>query len=421
MDDKGLTCTNAGYRRPDWDWHMPWGHDWESHSDEEIIGECCPLTCHAHNVIAGRNIPCPTGSLLREEHDFHVPFGSDHTPSDEEILAECCRRNCDSVMTHHCANGETGGRCHCINGGVRRPDWDWHDPFGGDWDSQSAEDIVRECCPITCHAFHAIHSHTGSMNCEAGQVLRGEDDFHEPSFARVEAPTAEEFRAECCQPEPRNCEMVMVEREMDCHHGSVMRPGHDWHMPWGSDWDSRSDDEIRGECCQRNCHSVTEERGMHDGYCIHDGPCCHSPRGHEDWHMPWWGDGWDDRSDEEIIGECCHGGGGEHHETHRVGGHNCWSFMEELMMYHCENGGERRGHDDWHMPWWGDPGHPDWTGDDWYSRSREEIEEECCVGGEGHDDGEDMSAEETLALGAVALLAGKDLLSWLAGGLEHGL
>ena len=58
---------------------------------------------------------------------------------------------------------------------------------------------------------------------------------------------------------------------------------------------------------------------------------------------------------------------------------------------------------------------------DYLLRSHEEIEEECCVGREDHDDGEDMSAEETLALGAVALLAGKDLLSWLAGGLEHGL
>ena len=141
---------------------------------------------------------------------------------------------------------------------------------------------------------------------------------------------------------------------------------------------------------------------------MHDGRCA-SPRGHDDMHMPSWGDDWDSRTNDEIVGECCH-----HHWIT----HNCWSFMEERMMHHCENGGERRGHDDWHMPWWGDPGHPDWTGDDWYSRSREEIEDECCLNAH-HDD--EMSTEQTVATGALAFLATKDLLGWVLGGAEHGI
>ena len=63
--------------------------------------------------------------------------------------------------------------------------------------------------------------------------------------------------------------------------GSEMRGKDDMHMPWGDDW-NKSDDELKGECCEmprRNCYSIIKGKGL----------ACDvgAMRGKDDWHMPW--------------------------------------------------------------------------------------------------------------------------------------
>ena len=63
--------------------------------------------------------------------------------------------------------------------------------------------------------------------------------------------------------------------------GSEMRGKDDMHMPWGDDW-NKSDDELKGECCEmprRNCYSIIKGKSL----------TCDvgAMRGKDDWHMPW--------------------------------------------------------------------------------------------------------------------------------------
>ena len=107
-----------------------------------------------------------------------------------------------------------------------------------------------------------------STTCPAGTVR---DDSHEPQFYGNWDRTDSELRAQCCdysscdtigadsdvcgqRPDCRfkdgsctnqNCFSVMTGKSLTCDVGT-MRDVHDWHMPWGSDWDSRSDDETHG-------------------------------------------------------------------------------------------------------------------------------------------------------------------------------
>ena len=53
------------------------------------------------------------------------------------------------------------------------------------------------------------------------------------------------------------------------------------HIPWGDDW-NKSDDELKGECCEmprRNCYSIIKGKSL----------TCDvgAMRGKDDWHMPW--------------------------------------------------------------------------------------------------------------------------------------
>ena len=67
-------------------------------------------------------------------------------------------------------------------------------------------------------------------------------------------------------------------------------------MPWDNDWD-KSDDEIKGECCQQNCYMTMHAKNL---------SCSAGQmRGQEDWYQPW-GSNWI-KSDDQLRSVCCTG------------------------------------------------------------------------------------------------------------------
>ena len=99
----------------------------------------------------------------------------------------------------------------------------------------STDEYPRGSC-----GFHGWGEERDGRKCNDNRVPYGKDD---PALHKI---ADNEF--ECCQTH-RNCHYVMEERHLHCPDGTERRPEHDWHMPWGQDWD-KSSDELYGECCQ---------------------------------------------------------------------------------------------------------------------------------------------------------------------------
>ena len=141
--------------------------------------------------------------------------------------------NCNSVL--HRKN------LQCPANTKPREEHDWHQPFGNDWDGHSTEEITRECCQgPPCSDWQGI--------CPDGKM---KVDWHRPANGLNEA--------ECCH---HNCHTTMARHGLVCPTGRTARSEHDFHMPWGNDWDSHSSDEITRECCPENCHSVMTIKGL---------------------------------------------------------------------------------------------------------------------------------------------------------------
>lgn len=117
-------------------------------------------------------------------------------------------------------------------------------------------------------------------------------DWHSPWGNDWGSHSDDEMKSECCQ---KTCYLVMTTQSLTCDVGQ-MRPMSDHHRPWGSDW-SKTDEEIKGECCQINCHSFMHWKGL----------SCPSGtlRGEWDWHMP--PNGWYNSADWQLQSECCEG------------------------------------------------------------------------------------------------------------------
>ena len=62
--------------------------------------------------------------------------------------------------------------------------------------------------------------------------------------------------------ENENCHLVLDRKKLQCPGTTKPRGEHDWHRPFGDDWDSHSADEITRECCPETCHSVMTNKGL---------------------------------------------------------------------------------------------------------------------------------------------------------------
>ena len=147
--------------------------------------------------------------------------------------------------------------------------------------------------------------------------------------------TDDELKDQCCT---WNCNSVMEAKDFTCDEG-IVRGKEDWHMPFGNAWSdwttrdedgtmvSRTEDEIKGECCPRNCYSEHQ----HGKYtCEED----HGPKKRDDMHAPW-GIDWDEeRSNEEWSSRCC-----EHKPQ-------CYNWAQKGNG--CSDGRTMRGEHDWH-------------------------------------------------------------------------
>merc|ERR1711871_689771 len=296
---------------------MPWGHDWASHDDAEVKGECCRQNCHS--VMHERALTCDVGEM-RDEHDYHMPWGHDWaTHDDAEGKGECCRQNCHSVMHERALTCDVGDvrpswdwhqidwsasnsylkseccqqNCHSVmhervltcaaEDGRPRHQWDYYQPFGNDWSTPSNWEIKSECCVNICYDVMRDYA----LTCDAG-VSRNEWDYHKHiSGEKWTNLPHSEIKSECCQ---QTCHNYFNENDVTCAMGQVLRDKDDFHQ---TDWNAPPE-QVKDECCSRNCYTVMDERSL---TCPHN----HHVRDKRDFHEL----NWDSTSSEDLQRECC--------------------------------------------------------------------------------------------------------------------
>ena len=192
----------------------------------------------------------------------------------------------------------------CPAGTTPRGEWDFHNPFGASWDSQTDDRIQQECCLKNCFTeMNKDHDQPGGTKkkytCDAGKAVRHKLDFHNQHEFNIEGGNSwdeDRYKSECC--EEMRCWSAMEAKSLTCDGGTKPRHYHDGHRPWGDDWD-KPDAELKRECCVKNCAMEMEERNQQ---C----PADSEPRGPNDWHQPFWpASAWSAASDNAISNECC--------------------------------------------------------------------------------------------------------------------
>ena len=128
-----------------------------------LLGVCLFLLAHVaisqencYSVMHERDLTCDVGQM-RGEWDYHMPWGSDWDRSDDELKAECCQQNCYSVMNRKSLT--------CDSGLYNRGPQDYHQPSGsGGWD-QPDEKIKDECCTDELHSYRLPSSESKCISC----------------------------------------------------------------------------------------------------------------------------------------------------------------------------------------------------------------------------------------------------------------
>ena len=79
MKTKSLECPAGSELRSEWDWHRPFGREWDSQSEDSLKRECCQRSCH--QVMTAKSLSCNAGERPRPAGDHHDPFHNDWTSS----------------------------------------------------------------------------------------------------------------------------------------------------------------------------------------------------------------------------------------------------------------------------------------------------------------------------------------------------
>ena len=101
--------------------HGEYDHHYEDPWDPHGSTMNCFKTMHMKNYTCG-----PGNGMIRPEYDYHNPFGGDMlNRTEQELQSECCVHNCYSELQ---ARGMS-----CGDAGRARDPFDLYDPFAGDW------------------------------------------------------------------------------------------------------------------------------------------------------------------------------------------------------------------------------------------------------------------------------------------------
>ena len=334
--------------------------------DKCRFADCCPRPqCKGWGGV------CNAGFLRRAgDHSCSETQGRNCTHND------CCRQNCFSV---HKAKLMT-----CAGGSERvRGEGDFHDPFGGDWSSQSKSQLQKHCCVWGRANCHTVMSSKG-VSCDVG-TLRTKDDWHMPWGNSWNEHGIPELKQQCCRV---NCHAAMKAKALTCQSKSSERSVHDWHDPFGGKW-NQSDAALQLGCCRQTCHTLMTAKKMSCGAGetprsptdMHEPPnrerdcsikldCCRNSchaamtarklscavgrlRGAGDYHDPF-GGSWN-VSEPQLQEHCCQ--------------KNCFSEMGQRKLT-CTAGAVMRGKDDWHSPFGDSTG----SGD----ASTANLHKQCC-------------------------------------------
>ena len=278
MSNQNLTCPEGTMRRDKEDWHNPFGSDWSNVEGDRMKEECCIRNCD----MAMTDLQCPAGTKQRSKDDWHLV--SWNIESADEIKDQCCRTNCHIAMSNQDLT--------CPEGTMRRDKEDWHNPFGSDWSNVEADKMKEECCMKNCFTEMAANGFT----CDGDLVVRHKFDFHSSNELTHDSSGWDEnrYKSECC--EEKKCWSALEAKDLTCEAGSRSRDYHDWHKPWGDDWE-KSDAELKQECCYTTCHSYMTGNEIQ---C----PSGTDVRPEHDKHNPF-GKDWSSSSVEDITGTCC--------------------------------------------------------------------------------------------------------------------
>eukprot|EP00937_MAST-01D_sp_MAST-1D-sp2_P004189 g4189.t1 len=172
---------------------------------------------------------------------------------------------------------------------------------------------------------------------------RNPSDTHQPFGSEWDSKTDAELRTGCCK---STCSSFFRAKGKTCTSGTL-RSAADSHDPFGAGWDSQADAKLEEECCQKTCREVLAAKAV----------TCDQGSVPEDRQVPTWDA---NKAGDELKRSCCKGQQG-----------NCYGHMLRRGVQ-CLAGSQLRGNTDWHDPGWGTDNAA------WDGKSEDELRQQCC-------------------------------------------